>query len=195
MKTRKCFMFIFNGYSDWEPALVVAGLQQFTDVEVLTFSIDGSPVRSMGNIQVVPDLALRDLPKAEIALLLLPGGAAWDEGKNQEILALVTELINSETPVAAICGATSFLAQHQFLDNRAHTSNHLEMYLRKVAPTYRGDEYYLKKHCVTDRNLITANGTATVQFASAIFNKLNVIDNDQLKFWFSFFIDPEIITR
>ena len=97
-------------------------------------------------------------------------------------------------PLAAICGATSFLAQHQFLDSRAHTSNHLEMYLRKMAPSYRGDQYYVKEHCVTDGNLITANGTAMVQFASAIFEKLNVMDNEDLKFWFGFFKHPEMVT-
>jgi putative intracellular protease/amidase len=195
MKTRKCFMFVFNGFSDWEPALAIAGLQQFTDVEVNTFSVDGLPVRSMGNVHVVPNLSLRDLPKAEIALMLLPGGGAWDENKNKEILSLVAEVINADVPLAAICGATSFLAQHQFLDSRAHTSNDLEMYLRKVAPTYRGDQYYLKEHCVTDGNLITANGTAMVQFARAIFNKLNVTENEQLKFWFGFFSHPEMVAH
>jgi len=64
-------MFVFNGFSDWEPALAIAGLQQFTDVEVNAFSVDRLPVRSMGNVQVVPDLSLSDLPKTEIALLLL----------------------------------------------------------------------------------------------------------------------------
>jgi transcriptional regulator GlxA family with amidase domain len=188
-------MFVFNGFSDWEPALAIAGLQQFTDVEVNTFSIDGLPVRSMGNVQVTPDLSIQDLPRDKIALLLLPGGSAWDESKNKEILPLITDLVNDEVPVAAICGATSFLAQHQFLDNRRHTSNHLEMYLRKMAPTYHGDQYYLKEHCVTDGNLITANGTATVQFASAIFDKLMVMDNEDLKFWFGFFTHPEMVTN
>jgi putative intracellular protease/amidase len=53
-------------------------------------------------------------------MLILPGGTAWDEGKNGE-----------GVPVAAICGATAGLARAGVLDTRRHTSNALE-YLRAL---------------------------------------------------------------
>jgi putative intracellular protease/amidase len=195
MKTRTCYLFVFNGFADWEPALAIAGLQQFTDVEVKTVSIDGNPVRSRGNIQVMPDVSLRELQVAKVALLILPGGDPWDEGFNTEILPALDRFINSNIPVAAICGATSFLGQHGYLDERPHTSNNLEFYLKEKAPAYKGEEFYRKEPCVVDGNLITANGTATVQFAEAIFNKLNVSEEKDLKFWFQFFLNPEMVLQ
>lgn len=195
MKKRTCLLYVFNGFSDWEPALAIAGLQQFTDVEVKTFSINKSPVRSMGNVLVQPDLDLDEVRKMTCSILILPGGDPWDQGANREILPLVRELNDERIPLAAICGATSFLAQNQFLDERPHTSNHLEYYLEKEAPSYRGHKLYVKEACVTDGNLITANGTAIVPFAEAIFRKLNVLENEELASWFNFFQHPESILQ
>lgn len=191
MKTRTCFLFVFEGYADWEPALAIAGLQSFTDVEIKTVSHDGKPVHSMGNICVVPDHSLIDGDFQNSNLLILPGGDPWDEGKNREVLPLVKDFLDHNQPLAAICGATSFLGQHGFIDERPHTSNHLEYYLKVKAPSYRGDRFYRKEPCVVDGNLITANGTATVAFAEAIFKKLGVLENEKLQSWFQFFQRPE----
>ena len=147
----------------------------------------------MGNVSVQPDLDLREASDMTFSMLILPGGNSWDEGANREILPLVRRLNDRDLPLAAICGATSFLAQNQFLDERPHTSNHLEYYLNKQAPSYRGHQFYVKEACVTNRNLITANGTAIVPFAEAIFRKLDVLENEKLKFWFNFFQHPESI--
>lgn len=190
-----CLLYVFNGFSDWEPALAIAGLQQFTDVEVKTFSSTLEPVRSMGNLSVQPDLKIADVETTRCSMLVLPGGNSWDEGGNTEVLSLVQRFIADDIPLAAICGATSFLARHQFLDHRPHTSNHLEYYLQQQVPSYRGHSFYKKEACVTDGNLITANGTATVPFAEAIFGKLGVLEDEKLKFWFSFFQHPESILQ
>jgi putative intracellular protease/amidase len=195
MKRRTCLLFVFDGYSDWEPALAIAGLQQFTDVEVKTFSIDGQAVTSMGNIKVSPDMSLQQARSRDASMLILPGGNSWDEGANTEILPLLKAYNEKKLPIAAICGATSFLAQHSFLDERPHTSNHLEFYLKKKVKEYKGDEFYRKEPCVVDDNLITANGTATVPFAEAIFTKLGVAETEELTFWFQFFTHPEIVLQ
>jgi putative intracellular protease/amidase len=194
MKNRTCYVFVFDGFADWEAALAIVGLQQFTDVEVKTFGVEKKIVTSMGNIKVAPDLALADVVADRVSMLILPGGDAWDKGLNKEILPLVTELNEKQIPVAAICGATSFLAQHAFLDERPHTSNHLDYYLKPQVPTYKGEQYYQKQPCVTDGNLITANGTATVPFAEAIFSILDVLGDEHLQFWFNFFRHPEMTT-
>jgi putative intracellular protease/amidase len=194
MKTKKrnCLMFVFEGYSDWEPSLAIAGLQQFTDFQVKTFSLDGRPVKSMGNLTVVPDLSLKDVKVEDLEMLLLPGGNAFDEGRNLEILSLVDAVIEQKKFLAAICGATGFLAQHHYLDEIDHTSNHLEYYLKKYAPAYRGDAHYQKAHAVVDGNILTANGTAIIEFAEAIFKRFDLLAQDDFQFWFHFFQEREL---
>jgi putative intracellular protease/amidase len=186
-KKRNCWLFVFDGYSDWEPSIAVAGLNVFTDFAVKTFSVTGQPVRSMGNLQVVPDKALKDVHIGDIDLLILPGGNSWDEGKNKEIIPLVNDVLDRQKLLAAICGATGFLAQHHYLDHIRHTSNHLEFYLKKIAPDYKGDELYVKEHAVLEGNLLTANGTAMVEFAAEIFRYFDLLKIEPLNFWFHFF--------
>src|SRR5688572_30501448 len=134
MKMRRCYVFVFEGFADWEPALAIAGLQKFTDFEVLTFSKDGKPVRSMGNIKVQPDASLENIDADNIDLLLLPGGFSWEEGGNLEVIPLLNSVLDSGKSVAAICGATAFLGEQGYLDTIKHTSNHPDYYLKAVAP-------------------------------------------------------------
>jgi putative intracellular protease/amidase len=184
-------MFVFDGYADWEPSLAIAGLQKFTDFSVKTFSKDGQPVRSMGNVSVQPDVAMEQVFPNDVDLLLLPGGDAWDEGKNLEIQPLLNAVLDQNRTVAAICGATGFLAEHGYLDEVRHTSNHLDFYLAKVAPHYNGRENYVKEHAVKGGNFITANGTAIVPFANLIFEHFGLYEFDELKQWIQFFKQPD----
>ena len=55
MKKRLCYLFVFDGFADWEPSLVTAGLNTYSDFEIKTFSVDGKNVKSMGNLIVKPD--------------------------------------------------------------------------------------------------------------------------------------------
>jgi hypothetical protein len=75
--------------------------------------------------------------------------------------------------VAAICGATLFLARHGFLDCVSHTSSGPES-LKSHAPDYRGERYYVHAPCVADQGIITANLLGFVEFAYTIIKTLDV---------------------
>ncbi len=191
MKTRQCYLFVFNGYSDWEPVLAAAALQQFTDFEVIPFSVDGKPVTSAANLRIVPQRSLSQLNPVEAELLILPGGTAWSAGRNREISPFVREMLRLEKVVAAICDATLYMASEGFLDNVKHTSNDLGL-LKQFVPGYRAEVNYLQRPAVADGSVITANGTAGVAFALEIIRRFGLEkDNAQLDFWFGFFHKPE----
>lgn len=186
MKSRGCYLFVFDGFSDWEPSLVTAGLMQYTDVDVKTFSLDGKPVRSMGNLNIKPDMGLNDVDVKNVDALILPGGLAWERGGNTEVRNLIDTLLLHRKVVAAICGATVFLGAHGYLNGIQHTSNHL-YFLKQSRGMYNGEDWYVNKPCVVTSNIITANGTAMVDFAIEVFTALNVMDNEGLNFWLQFF--------
>lgn len=191
MKTKRCYLFVFNGYSDWEPALAAAGLQQFTPFEVIPFSINGEAVTSAANLSVVPRHSLADLDADSADLLIIPGGSAWSEGGNREITPFVKTMLEKNKTVAAICDATLYLASEGLLDNIAHTSNDLGL-LKEAVPGYKGEAQYQQKPAVSGEQVITANGTAGVAFALEIFKKLGVFENnEQFAFWFGFFHQPQ----
>jgi putative intracellular protease/amidase len=189
MKNKLCYLFVFDGYSDWEPALAVAGLQQFTDFEVQTFSLDGKAITSAGNLTVVPKLSLAELDMAD--LIIIPGGAAWSEGKNREISPFIKEALGEGKTVAAICDATLYMAAEGFLDKVRHTSNDLGL-LKDAVPDYKGEANYVQKGAVRDQQVITANGAAGVSFAHEIFDQFGLLEqNERFAFWFGFFHKPE----
>jgi len=186
-KTRRCCMFVFDGFADWETSHAIAGLSRFTDFRVDLFSSTGRPVRSMGNTKVTPDLALSDIQADHIDLLLLPGGGAWEEGANREVIPLVRDTIRAGKVVAAISGATILLGQEGHLNCVGHTSDNIE-YLSRLAPAYCGEDWYINKPCVRDSNLITANGAAGLEFAAEIFRHFGLEKgNESLNSWFRFF--------
>jgi putative intracellular protease/amidase len=186
MKKRSCFLFVFNGFADWEPSLVTAGLNTYSDFEIKTFSVDGTSVKSMGNLTIKPDFKLEDVKVSDFDLILLPGGNKWEEGGNTEISELTEDSFNQGKTIGAICAATTFLAKQGLFNTVRHTSNGLE-YLKKQVPGYVDEERYINEPCVADKNIITANGAAMIEFAYKIFEHFVMLKKEELVFWLNLY--------
>ncbi|ELR70556.1 putative intracellular protease (ThiJ/PfpI family) [Fulvivirga imtechensis AK7] len=180
MTKRKCAIFLFDGYADWEPALAIAGLRQYGGFEVNSFGINREPIISNGGLKILPDLNADEVNVDDYELLIIPGGAAWEEGKNREIIPLVTEFQQKKRKVAAICGATILLAEMGLLNASKHTSNNDSEYIRQFCPSYQGASLYQKEPATTDNGIITANGAAMVEFAHEIFKSMEIMPPEVL---------------
>jgi putative intracellular protease/amidase len=182
---KEILTFIFDGYADWESAYICSELNApETGYVVKTLSFDKKPKISMGGFYTIPDYSINDYPK-EFAILLLIGGNAWMEKKNNSIKPVVDYAVEHNIPVGAICGATFFMGENGYLDNRKHTSNTLE-FLKLQSPNYKGESNYLERQAVSDLNVITANGTATLEFAKEIMLYLKVKPEDEINKWYDF---------
>jgi putative intracellular protease/amidase len=190
MKQQDVHLFVFDGLSDWEAGYAVAGINnpQFQQLpgryQVRTVAPEKTSVLTMGGIRIVPDLALDALCPGDSAMLILPGGVAWEEGRHGQAVETARVFLESDVPVAAICGATMALARAGLLDDRRHTSNARE-YL--AATQYDGAELYEDAFAVTDGNLITASGVAPLDFALHIFRRLDLYTPPVLDAWYGLF--------
>ena len=190
MKPLDVHVFVFDGLADWEMAYTVTGINydQF-QVEpgryrVQTVSLQRRSIVTSGGIRIEPDLALDRLVPHDSALLILPGGMAWAAGQNTEAVDVARRFLDAGVPVAAICGATLGLARGGLLDHLRHTSNTRD-YL--AATQYRGVSLYEEAPAVTDGNLITAPGTAPIDFAYHIFQRLNLYRAPVLDAWYGLY--------
>lgn len=180
--------FVFSTLADWETGFAVAGInnpafQKYPGrYRVQTVGLNAEPVMTIGGVTILPDITLDELEPG--AMLILPGGEAWDAGKNTEILELAKAFLEADIPVAAICGATAGLARAGILDDKPHTSNAPE-YLQ--ATNYRGAALYQNQPTVTAGNVITANSTAPLEFAYHIFKKLDLYNAEILEAWYGLF--------
>jgi len=184
--SRTVHLLAFNGLADWEIGLVAYELNTRVGMPVVTIGFTADATRSGGGLRIVPDVALGDVDPAAISLLILPGGEMWHVLDNQPLRELLRSLRARGVPIAAICGATTFLARMGVLDGVMHTSNSLE-YLLEMAPGYMGWEKYSDTPAVSDAGIITAGGDAAVEFAYQILRELRVYDPKQLdefaEFW------------
>lgn len=169
--TNTAYLLIQNGYADWEPASAVAELRRTFGFAVKTVGLTTEPVVSMGGLRVTPDLPLTEFAAESAAILILPGGDSWTQGKVPEVSGAVRSMMAANRPVAAICAATLALAHAGLLDDRLHTSNGRE-FIGQFVKTYRGAEFYRPSPAVRDRRVITANGLAPFAFAAEIFREL-----------------------
>lgn len=181
-------LFIFNTLADWEAGFAIAGINNPDSQKhpgrysVQTVGLNAEPVTTIGGMTILPDITLDEIDPG--AMLILPGGEAWDEGKNTEILELAKAFLEADIPVAAICGATAGLARAGILDDKPHTSNAPE-YLQ--ATNYQGAAFYQSQPVVTAGNVITANATAPLEFAYHIFKKLDLYNAEILEAWYGLF--------
>ncbi|MCP4158658.1 MAG: glutamine amidotransferase [Deltaproteobacteria bacterium] len=153
------YLYLFDTLSDWEIGYVTAGINNpmmQTNPEkyqLKTFSTYGKPICTIGGLQITPDLSLDDVTFSDAEMLILPGGASWDEGANQEVTLLAKKIHKNQIKVAAICGATLGLSKIGLLDSIKHTSNSKDYLLNSH---YQGGEYYVDDLSVNDKGIVTA---------------------------------------
>ncbi|CDQ20019.1 type 1 glutamine amidotransferase family protein [Halobacillus karajensis] len=185
---KNVLVFITDGFADWEAGYVTAELNKpGSGYKVKTIAIDSNTKTSMGGLKVIPDYSLQGfLFKLTFEMLIIPGGTGWKEEKNQQVKKLVDVCFEKGIPVAAICDATTFLGYHGFLNQHRHTGNSLP-YLKEEAPNYKGEKKYIEAQSVSDGCLITANGSAAIEFSRDILGKLNVLEGEELGEWYDLF--------
>ena len=196
--TRSIHVVVFDGFADWEPAHALAELRRWGKRAVRVVGFASSPVISMGGLTVYPDVVLEDVEVDDVELLILPGGDMWERSTYPRpvLESLITRLVATETPVAAICGATLALGRARVLDERQHTSN-MRDYLSVHVPEYSGGSHYVEAPAVRDRHVITASGLAPVDFAREIFAELQIFNARDEALWYTMFKEgrlPEAVT-
>ena len=190
MFRRNVYLFVFDSMADWETSFAVAGINnpRFQRnpgrYRVVTVGRSRAPITTMGGLRIQPDLSLSEVEADEAAMLILPGGDAWESGSNSAAIDLARVFFIEGVPVSAICAATLALAFTGMLEDFHHTSNSRE-YL--AATGYRGGKFYCDVPAVRDEGLITASGAAPLEFAREIFKALDLYNPTALDAWYALF--------
>lgn len=132
------------------------------------------PVKSIGGFLTLPDYSFDTMPEDYAALVLI-GGFGWSTPAANPVVSIVREAIGKGRIVGAICNGASFLAKHGFLNEVRHTGNGLQQLQLWGAENYTNPEGYVNTQAVSDNNIVTANGSATLEFAKEM---LLLLEND-----------------
>lgn len=183
---------LLNGFADWEAAHLAVclntGVKPGRPVNYMTktLSLTKDPVISIGGFKVLPDYDIYTLPE-NYAGLVLVGGDNWFSPEAECIVPLVEKMMRENKLVAGICNASVFLGKHGFLNHVKHTSNTLEYLKSTAGEKYTGDAHYIEKPAVYDGNIITANGTAQLEFCREILYALNADEPEIIEESYSFY--------
>jgi putative intracellular protease/amidase len=190
MQVKDVLLLLTDRWADWEASYMIAEVNSTEEYSVKTISIDIDPKVSIGGLKAEIDYSLNGYQNFDnLAMLVLPGGFSWGENKYQEIANFVKKVHESGTPIAAICGATMFLAKHGFLDNIKHTGDELDYFLEEMKneEDYKGQANFVKAQLINDGGFITANETAALEFAREIFLTLKIGMLDEADSWYDKF--------
>lgn len=132
------------------------------------------PVKSIGGFRTLPDYSFGTMPDDYAALVLI-GGFGWATPDAENVLPIVRKAIEEGKIVGAICNGASFMAKCGFLNAVKHTGNGLEQLKLWGGKNYTNPDGYVHAQAVSDRNIITANGSASLEFAREL---LLLLEND-----------------
>lgn len=132
------------------------------------------PVKSIGGFHTVPDYSFETMPDDYAALVLI-GGFGWSTPMAEKVVPIVREAVDKGRIVGAICNAASFMAKHGFLNAVKHTGNGVEQLRLWGGDKYTNTDAYVNAQAVSDGNIVTANGSATLEFAKEL---LLLLEND-----------------
>lgn len=90
----------------------------------------------------------------------------------QAIRPLVEKAIKDNKLVAGICNGSVYLGMNGFFNNVKHTSNGLDYLKQYAGENYTGESNYIKKDAVRDGKIVTANGTAPLEFCREVLYAL-----------------------
>lgn len=143
------------------------------------------PVKSIGGFRVLPDFSFETMPDDYAALALI-GGFGWAAPVAEKVAPLVKSAIENGKIVGAICNAVSFLAQHGFLNAVKHTGNGLDQLKLWGGENYTNPMGYICAQAVSDNKIVTANGSATLEFAKEFLILLKNDTPEQIEMFYQF---------
>lgn len=185
---KKTILFlILQQYADWEGAYISSAIPLFGEDNYIikTVSLSKDCVQSIGGFKVLPDYDISSVPSDYDALILI-GGMKWRTENTQPIKELVKDCFQNGKIIGGICDASAFLGTVGILNDIVHTSNDLNDLKQWAGDIYTGAAKYVAKQAVCDKNVITANGTAPLEFAKEILLALGIADEERIVAWYNF---------
>ena len=178
----KIAVFLFDNMTDYEITFITHLLRVDAGKEVVTVSYEDKVIKSASGVSYRAEQLVKDVLKEDLDGLILCGG--WFGEIRSELIQLIQVLNAQHKLLAGICGAgTFFLASAGVLDSVSYTTpitRWTDQHIRVFGQTDPfPKETYVPARVVVDGNIITALGTAFLDFAIEICD------------WFGLFSTPE----
>ncbi|MCY1567338.1 type 1 glutamine amidotransferase family protein [Staphylococcus pettenkoferi] len=169
---KKALFLLLDQYAEWEASYCSSILNRSNEWDVKTVSLENN-VTSIGGFTTEIDLLIDEI--SDYDALIMIGGNSWNID-SEKLRGFIKNAFDNEKFIGAICGAVDYLGKHGLLNNYRHTSNSEEV-LKSYAE-YKPRHKFSPQQAIIDGNLVTANGTAPLEFTKLILKGLQ-FDNEE----------------
>ena len=169
---------LLDQFADWEAAPLASAINQSAGWRVRVVAPDKTPVRSLGGLTVMPDMAVAEALESDFAGVILIGGLSWRTEVANVVGPLARLAVDRQAVLGAICDATVFLGALGLLNETPHTGNILDDLKAYAGERYSGEAHYRQEPALRSGNLVTANGTVPMDFAREVLAALGVMTGE-----------------
>ncbi len=180
----KVALFMFEEMTDYEITFITHLLHADAGKDVIAVSYDGQSVKGRSGLRYEIDKKISELAAEELDGIIICGG--WFGELRIELQQLLIELNLQKKLIAGICGAgTLLLAKADILDQVNYTTP-MQTWNEKCRDLF-GDKdpfpraNFIDRRVVRDQNIITAHGTAFIDFAVEICDWFALFSSEQEK--------------
>lgn len=170
----KILCYVYDGMADFEVTLTLHRLKNNGKREIVSIGESLDILKGQSGLNFRADCLISDITDlSDVEALIIPGGPVNNE--QNAICPLIREMISRNLLVSAICFAPQFLGRAGILSEYKFTTSCSASHIQKLGiedPYDRNN--YIYDRCIVDRNVITAQGYAFVDFADAICDYLGV---------------------
>jgi putative intracellular protease/amidase len=179
----KIFIFIYNDMADFEITFVTHLLGADAGKEIITIAYENNIVKSKSGVEYKPKITVKEALNEEVEGLIIPGG--WNGEVREELVELIQFLNKKNKLISAICAGPRFLAKAGILDEVKYTTSIIQWTEEHKKNFNEEDpfprENFVAKRVVRDKNIITAEGIAFIDFAIEICDYFNLFDDEEDK--------------
>lgn len=184
----KVLLFIFDGMTDYEVTFITHLLGVDAGKEIVSISYENKLIKGASGLTYKSDKLVKDVVNEEVEGLIICGG--WYGDVRNELIELINNVNVKGKLIGAICGAgTVFLAKAGVLNNVKYTTPVIEWTEKHINVFGNKDpfprENFIAERVVRDKNIITAQGIAFIDFSIEICDWFNIFESEEDKYTFS----------
>lgn len=178
---RKVLNLIYENMAEHEVTLITYLLTTHANKEIIHIAESRNSVKTLSGATYTPDITIKEaLEMDDVDGLIITGGK--NDNHPDELTDLIKKMDNQEKILAAICRGPSFLARAGILEGRKYTTTYSEKLATELGvedPFNRSN--FQKTFVVRDNHIITAKGTAFVDFGMEILDYFGLFKNPEEK--------------